>query len=71
MTFISLLTFIRSSVHMLTSEDITSGKFTMDDVVLPSVGFKTTIPGNKVGDKLKELLSVAGLTLASYRYERV
>ena len=54
-------------MHELTSEDIASQKYMLGDVVLPSAGTTTTLPGNKVGDKLRALLTAAGITLGSFR----
>ena len=61
----------RESVHVLTSRDIQSGRYSMEDVVLPIVGTSTICPENKVASRLKELLAVAGVTLASFRWVAV
>ena len=54
-------------MHVLTSGDIQSGRYSIRDVVLPLPGIDTIFPGNKVADWLQELLSLAGITLGSFR----
>lgn len=58
----------RECVHVLTSHDIQSGGYSIEDVVLPLVGTSTVSPENKVALCLKELLAVAGVTIASFRW---
>lgn len=41
----------RDAVYMLTEEDIQSGKYSVRDIVLPTVGTATILPGNKVADR--------------------
>ena len=41
----------RDAVYMLTSADIDSGQYSVRDVVLPTVGTATVLPGNILADK--------------------
>ena len=44
-------TLDRDAVYMLTSADIESGQYSLRDVVLPTVGMATVLPGNRTADK--------------------
>ena len=44
-------TLDRDAVYMLTSADIESGQYSLRDVVLPTVGTATILPGNRTADK--------------------
>ena len=41
----------RDVVHVLTPEDISSGIYSMKDIVLPTIGTATVLPGNKTADR--------------------
>lgn len=38
-------------VRILSSEDIDSGKYTVEDIALPVLGTKTVFPTNSTGDR--------------------
>ncbi len=43
-------------------------RYTISDVVLPCVGTSSTLPANKVGGRLIEIMTALGVSLASFRY---
>ncbi len=43
-------------------------RYTISDVVLPCVGTSSTLPANKVGGRLTEIMAALGVSLASFRY---
>ena len=54
------------TVHVLTADDLASGRFSIKDVVLPIVGADSILPGNEIGSFYTELLARDGLTLGSF-----
>ena len=50
------LFFHREAVHMVTSLDISNGKYSMRDIVLPTPGTATILLRNKVADRYVLLL---------------
>lgn len=45
--------FDRDAVYMLTSLDISSGKYSTRDIVLPTPGTATILPGNKTAERYR------------------
>ncbi|KAI4369435.1 hypothetical protein MLD38_017873 [Melastoma candidum] len=52
-----------SSVKVVTSEDISSGKYTVDDIVLPLPGSRVIYPANDVTQVFEELAKKEGINL--------
>ncbi len=42
---------IRDNIHILTSEDVASQRYSIGDVILPSLGTGTIFPENQVADR--------------------
>jgi tRNA pseudouridine13 synthase len=49
-------------VHVVTEEDVSSRKYSIEDIVVPSVGVKTTYPTNELGTVMKSMLKDIDIT---------
>jgi tRNA pseudouridine13 synthase len=58
---------ISERVRPMTSSDISSGRYSIHNVVIPLPGSEVTLPTNSVGTKLMEMLAGIGLTLLSFK----
>ncbi len=58
-------TACRQSVCVLSASEV--NQYGIGDVVLPCVGTSSTMPANKVGVRLTEILATLGVSLASFR----
>jgi len=63
LVYIDSIASLRGVARVLSMDEALSGKFTLDDVVLPLVGSNTTYPANSCGDELKKMLSEHGLSV--------
>ena len=54
------------AVVVLTAEDVASGRFTIEDIVLPLPGYESIYPENEIGAYYDELFAADGLTRRSY-----
>lgn len=59
--------FSKYNVHVVTEEDVASNKYSIEDVVIPSVGVKTTYPSNELGSVIKSLLGDIGITADMFK----
>ena len=55
-------------VRLLTKEDVASGSFAFDQVVLPIPGFDVMLPSHAIGAYYHSLLESDGLDLSSFRH---
>jgi tRNA pseudouridine13 synthase len=53
----------KSDIRVLTAEDITSKKYTIQDVILPLPGHDVILPSNDIGSYFLDLLTKDGLSL--------
>ncbi|CAM9658362.1 unnamed protein product [Chrysoparadoxa australica] len=58
---------LMTKVHVVTQEEVESGKYTVYDVVLPMAGFAVELPTNEVGQFYISALEELGLTLADLK----
>lgn len=56
-----------SPVKALTEEDVASGKYSLEDIVLPLIGTKTQSPENECGKLMNSLLNKLGVTVEMMR----
>lgn len=55
-----------SEVHVVTAEDVSAGRFSVYDIVLPIVGSDSILPQHSIGDYIRHLLEVDGLSMESF-----
>lgn len=65
----TLPTSHHTSVHMLTSEDIKSGKYTIHDIIMPLPGYDVTYPGYNSKQFYKELMAKDGIDIDGLRHK--
>lgn len=58
---------INESVHVVTEEDVASGRFSSTDIVLPLLGFNSLFPSNEVGPFIQKILSDNDISLEVFR----
>jgi tRNA pseudouridine13 synthase len=54
-------------IHTLTEEDIAANRYSMEDIVLPLVGYESVLPSNEIGQLLIDLMAADGLNMESFR----
>lgn len=54
-------------IHVVTSEDISSNRFSIVDIVLPLIGSKSRFPENEMCDLMKKLLQDLGVTVNNFK----
>ena len=54
-------------IHVVTTEDIASNRFSIVDIVLPLIGSKSRYPDNVMGDVMKKLLQDLGVTVNNFK----
>lgn len=57
------------TVHILTAEDVSEGKFVMANVVLPLPGYDVIYPDNQLKDVFKRVLENDGLCIDNMRHK--
>jgi tRNA pseudouridine13 synthase len=57
----------KDAVHIITTEDINSNTYSIGDVILPLIGYDSTLPGNELGQYIIKMLADDGLVLDSYK----
>lgn len=55
------------AVHVLSDEDISSGRYSIEDVALPLPGYDVRYPEHSVADYYQELLSADGIDIENMR----
>ena len=55
------------NVRPVTEEDIAANKYRLEDIVIPSVGVKTSYPTNELGSVIKSIMGDIGITAEMFR----
>lgn len=57
---------VNSNIHIVTKEDVKANRFSIRDVVLPTVGSSTIFPTNAVGEYFKKLMEADGISETTF-----
>jgi tRNA pseudouridine13 synthase len=59
--------FSPTKIHIITAEDIQTNRYSMQDLVLPLVGYDVRLPQNEFGELYHQLLAKDGLTVETFK----
>lgn len=55
------------NVHSVTEEDVVANKYSLEDILIPLVGVKTTLPSNELSEVIRSILKDNGITVDMFK----